>query len=120
MTLQICNIADIKDWLPMHGSTALGAPLVKDGAFAADLLKFEPGQKTEPHTHPGDHILFVVDGDGWLIYGGAYHALTRHTCYFVPGQIIHQVGSESGMLLMSIANAHRPVDSLERLEVVHA
>lgn len=120
MTLQIQNIYDIDQWLSMHGSTALGAPLVKQGAFAADILSFELGQRTEPHTHPGNHILFVVEGDGWLIFDGEHYLLKKATCYFVPGSTVHQVGSDGNMFLLSIADNHRPVNSIERLEIVHA
>jgi quercetin dioxygenase-like cupin family protein len=117
--LQIKNVHDIDQWLSMHGSTALGASLVKNGKFAADILAFDAGQKTEPHTHPGNHILFVVEGEGWLIFNGQHYILTPATCYFVPGLTVHQVGSDSNMLLLSIADDHRPVDSAQRLEVIY-
>lgn len=109
------------EWLPMVGSEALGLPLVKQGNFAADMLKFEPYQQTSLHTHPGNHILFVVEGDGWLDYGDETLDLTTGTCYFVPGSTPHRVKSASiGMVLMSISDSHYPVDSSDRLEVINA
>lgn len=116
--LQIKSLDAISQWFAMHGSTAMGAPLVKQDNFAADVLKFEAGQKTKPHTHPGNHILFVVQGEGWLVFDGQQYRLKRSTCYFVPGSIVHQVGSNSFMLLLSIADHHFPVDSPQRMEVI--
>ena len=118
--LQIKNFLDDNCWLEMVASEAKGKLLVKDGLFAADMLKFEPGQKTSLHTHPGDHILFVVIGSGLLRYDGLLHELTQYTCYFVPGSTPHQViAGDSGMYLLSISNNHKPVDSAERLKVVN-
>lgn len=103
----------------MHGSTGVGASLVKSGKFAADILFFAEGTSTEMHTHPGDHILFVASGSGFLVFDGHRHDLAQGDCYFVPGSTPHQVGAAQGTLhLLSIANDHRPVDSEERLQIV--
>jgi len=117
--LQINNYqSPLHQWLPMVGSQALGIGLVKDGRFAADMLKFEPGQCTSVHTHPGDHILFVVNGNGFLLYDGDRYDLIEGACYFVPGAIPHQVSATSIMFLLSVSNDHRTVDSAERLRII--
>lgn len=118
--LQIKNYesADVVEWVPMVSSQALGLSLVKNGGFAADMLFFGPDKRTTLHTHPGNHILFVVKGSGRLFFDETSCALTEGTCYFVPGSIPHQViANSSDMFLLSIADDHRPVDSPERLEV---
>lgn len=120
--LQIKSYKDSEnsEWLSMFGSQAKGLPLVKSGNFAADVLKFEPNQQTSLHTHPGDHILFIVEGNGWLDYKDDSYSLTCGTCYFVDGKTPHRVrASETGMLLLSIANNHFPVDNVNRLEVIN-
>lgn len=117
--LQIKNYLDQVNWSAMVGSQAQGLNLVKDGNFAADMLHFKANQKTSLHTHPGNHILFVVQGDGWLIFDNEKHDLITGTCYFVPGLIPHQVIAGSvGMYLLSVADNHQPVDSASRLEVL--
>lgn len=117
--LQIKNYITATDWLPMVGSEAHGCPLVKDGNFAADMLRFNAHEKTNLHTHPGNHILFVVQGSGSLVFGNDIHPLTQGTCYFVPGATPHQViAGEDGLYLLSIADNHQPVDSPKRLEVL--
>lgn len=119
--LQIKSYLETKctDWQPMHGSQAHGIPLVKQDNFAADILHFLPGEKTSLHTHPGNHILFVVDGGGTLTYSYEHHPLVKGTCYLVPGSTPHRVSAdERGMYLLSIADTHRNVDSKERAEVI--
>lgn len=119
--LQIKNYlqAGRMDWQKMHGSQAQGLALVKQNNFAADMLHFLPNEKTSLHTHPGNHILFVVDGGGYLTYGDDQHPLVKGACYLVPGITNHRVSAdERGMYLLSIADTHRNIDSKERTEVV--
>lgn len=113
--LQKLNWQEGTNWQSMHLSHGLGLPLVGDGKFAADMLRFEPGKSTALHTHPGDHILFVVDGSGYLVFGGTHHNLSQGDCYYVPGSVPHQVGAMGETLvLLSVANDHRPVGSVWR------
>jgi len=118
--LQIKQYLDVETskWLPMVGSEARGLPLVKQGDFAADMLSFESGQKTTLHMHSGNHILFVVKGNGWLEYNGEKHNLIVGTCYFVPGSVPHRVEAISSLLLLSIADSHQPVESSKRLQIL--
>ena len=117
--MQIKNYLNESEWLPMVGSDALGTALVKNGGFAADMLHFRPNDKTILHTHPGNHILFVANGAGWLKIGGTKYWLNKGDCYFVPGEIPHQVGAnENHLFLLSVADDHRPVDSPDRLKGV--
>lgn len=119
--VQIKNYLEAEklDWKAMHGSQAHGLALVKKDNFAADMLHFMPNEKTSLHTHPGNHILFVVDGGGFLNYGDETHSLDKGTCYLVPGIINHRVSAdERGMYLLSIADTHRLVDSKERSEII--
>lgn len=116
--LQIKNYRESDNWLPMIGSEATGLPLVKQGDFGADMLHFESSQKTSLHTHPGNHILFVVEGGGYLVFNEEKHDLVQGTCYLVPGESPHQVVAGGfGMILLSIADKHCNVDSEERLRI---
>jgi len=119
--LQIVNYSESQEseWMSMVGSDAKGLPLVKKDSFAADILRFRKNQKTSLHTHPGDHILFVVKGSGYLIFNQDYFELQEKCCYFVPGNIPHLVGTkDDSMELLTIANAHQPVNSPLRLTIL--
>lgn len=117
--LQKQNCKEIDQWFNMYGSRGLGMPLVKNGHFGADILSFAPKTSTDLHTHPGDHILFVVEGSGFLVFDGESFDLAQWDCYFVPGAVPHKVGAmETPLMLLSIANDHRPVNSSERMKIV--
>lgn len=103
----------------MSASDGWGLPLVGEGKFAADLICFGPFGQTAAHTHPGAHILYVLAGDGVLNFCGKEYHLAQHDCYYVPGEAPHSVHAlESDLVLLSVANDHRPVDSTQRLEIV--
>jgi quercetin dioxygenase-like cupin family protein len=117
--LQLKNWKNSGTWFSMANSEALGLPLVGAGSFGADMLRFAPRQSTLRHTHPGDHVLFVVEGDGSLCYGDELHKLLEGDCYYVPGAVPHSICAAAlGLVLLSVANQHRPVASPERSEVV--
>lgn len=119
--MQVKNYLDADHWYEMHGSDAIGLPLVKKGDFAADMLNFAPNEKTSLHTHEGDHILFGVEGSGWIDCGNETELITKGTCYFIDGLQPHRVRAGSkGLYLLSVANKHQPVDSAKRLEIINA
>lgn len=105
---------------PMAHSQGRGLPLVGEGRFAADLIRFSAGEGVADHTHPGAHILIVVGGSGWVDYEGEPHRLTVGCIYYVPGGARHAIRAESELTLISVADDHRPVDAPSRLEVCHA
>lgn len=115
--IQITNYKEEKksDWLSMYGSEAVGLPLVKKGCFGADILHFTKGQKTTKHTHLGNHILFVVEGSGYLIVEDKKEELITGTCYLIEGEKPHLVGTNSEMYLLSVGDNHFSLDSQERL-----
>jgi quercetin dioxygenase-like cupin family protein len=105
----------------MANSDATGFPLLKFGAFGADLIRFEPGKKVGPHTHPGSHILVCLCGKGVVWYNGDELELKPGICYLIPEYVPHAVyahpESQESLVLMAIGNDHRPVDSPARLDI---
>jgi quercetin dioxygenase-like cupin family protein len=112
---------DTEATVPMHQSNALGARLLKSGRFGADLIKFPPGGRVGTHTHPGQHILIVVSGDGWVTvcfddYRGRY-PLQTGVCYLIPGNVPHAIDAETELAIISVADDHRDVEAKERLDL---
>lgn len=103
----------------MANSQGTGIPLVGRGSFAADLIRFAPGQGVGKHTHPGEHILIVVSGHGLLTCGDDFLSLVPGMIYHVPAGAPHALSAtDAELTLISVANDHRPVDSPQRLEVL--
>lgn len=103
----------------MHDSDARGRNLLKLGLFAADLIRFPPGGKVDLHVHPGNHMLFCVDGHGRVQYRDEFHKLTPGVCYLIEGSTPRAVFADpdSQLTLIAIADDHRDVSSEDRLEL---
>lgn len=103
----------------MHQSDATGLALLKNGSFAADLIRFPPGGKVDLHTHPGSHMLFCVSGKGRVQYEDELHDLHPGSCYLIEDEVPHAIfaDSHSELTLVAIADDHRPIASEQRLDM---
>ena len=50
----------------MAHSNATGEPLLSNGSLGADIIRLAAGDGFVPHTHPGDHLLIVLAGQGTI------------------------------------------------------
>jgi quercetin dioxygenase-like cupin family protein len=64
----------------------------EDGAenFAMRLFELAPGGNTPLHTHPHEHEVFVIEGQGVFVYQGQKHPFVAEYAIFVPGNQQHQ------------------------------
>jgi quercetin dioxygenase-like cupin family protein len=72
-----------------------------DGAenFALRMFELQPGGHTPLHTHPHEHEVFVVEGQGVFVYEGKEHPFEAEYVIFVPGENEHQFRNTSDSLL---------------------
>lgn len=98
--------------------TALPLVLLEDSKFGADLIRFAPNTGVGLHTHVGDHILIVTKGTGRVIYEGEKHILYPGMMYIIPGSVPHAIEAQTELVLIAIANDHRPADTDSRLDLV--
>lgn len=101
----------------MHSDgTARSLLLYKN--FGADIIRFAPWKGVGTHTHEGDHILVVLVGNGWVEYNWIDYDLKPWIAYMVPWSVPHAIKANSELVLMAIANDHRPAGSEERLRKI--
>jgi len=64
----------------------------EDGAenFAMRMFELQPGGHTPLHTHPHEHEVFVVEGEGVFVYEGQEHRFSNEYVIFVPGGKQHR------------------------------
>jgi quercetin dioxygenase-like cupin family protein len=119
MLVRIANFFH-KPTEPMHLSDAKGMALVHNGEkFGADVIDFPPFGEVPMHTHPGDHILLCVGGSGCVTVKADKHPVTLGTCYLIRSMEPHAVQAfDRGLTLVVVGNDHRPVNSVERLDVI--
>ena len=101
------------------GAPALGYRLLTNGHLGADLLVVEPDSSFPPHVHPGDHLLYIIEGWGAVTYGGVRYTTKPGDLVLIPGDIDHAVSAGwNGQTIMAIGAPHKAVDDPERMTEV--
>lgn len=95
-----------------------GRSLVTNGQLGADLLHVPAGEGFAPHTHPGDHLLFVVGGQGTITVNGEITPTRPGQVYLIEGAVPHAVGAVTDHAILAIGSPHRELDSPERQELI--
>jgi len=64
----------------------------EDGAenFAMRMFEIKPGGFTPLHTHPHEHEIFAVEGEGVFVYEGEEYKFGKDSVIFVPGGKEHR------------------------------
>ena len=101
--------------VPMPNSRATGQPLVSNGLLGADVIRLAAGDGFAPHTHPGDHFLIVIGGEGTITYDGQIVPTRAGEIYLIEGAVPHAVGAITDHVLLAVGSPHRPVDAPDRM-----
>lgn len=101
--------------IKMCNSSGTGNPLLSYNGFGADIIRFASNEGVMNHTHEGDHILFVIKGEGVVEYNGVEHPLYPGLCYLIPGNVNHAIRASKELVLIAVGNKHQPLDSESRL-----
>jgi len=66
--------------------------LKDDGAdnFAMRMFELQPGGHTPLHTHPQEHEIFALEGQGTFVFEGQEHPFEAEHVIFVPPNKEHQ------------------------------
>jgi len=115
---QTLTIPDEDGEYEMAHSSATGDALVSNGDLGIDMIRIDAGDGFVPHTHPGDHILIPVYGEGTITYDGAVYPTQAGTVYIIAGEVPHGVGAITDHAILAVGSPHAPVDSAERMEPV--
>ncbi|WP_445517819.1 cupin domain-containing protein [Streptomyces sp. NEAU-174] len=101
----------------MKTAAATGHSLVSSGHVGADILHVPAGSGFAPHTHPGDHLLFVLAGTGTIAVAGEIVRTRPGQVYMVQGAVTHAVGAVTDHMILSVGAPHRRLDSPDRQEL---
>lgn len=96
-----------------------------DGApnFAMRQFEVEPGGHTPRHSHPYEHEVFVLEGEGTVFEGDQAHPLRAGDVVFVKPDEVHQFRNNGSqplkfLCLVPNASAHLPVRPAAECESV--
>ncbi len=102
----------------MQPGPGTGESLVSNGMLGADIIRLGAGERFQPHTHAGDHLLIVIGGQGTIAVDGVIHPTRAGEIYMVEGAVPHAVGAISDHVLLAVGAPHVPVHSPERMTAV--
>jgi len=102
----------------LSNSAASGEALVSNGAIGADIIRLAAGDGFAAHTHPGDHLLLVLGGQGTITIDGTVHPTQAGEIYIVSGSVPHAVGAITDHVLLSVGTPHRAIDAPDRMTLV--
>ena len=73
----------------------------EDGAenFALRMFELQPGGHTPLHTHPQEHEVFIVQGQGTFVYEGQEYEFDAEHVIFVPPNKEHRFMNTGDSLL---------------------
>ena len=72
-----------------------------DGAknFEMRMFELQPGGHTPLHTHPHEHEVFIIEGEGVFVYEGKEHSFNKDFAILVPGGKEHCFKNTGSSLL---------------------
>lgn len=78
------------------------------GTYSIGNVLFEPGARTNWHTHPAGQTLIVLDGKGWYQEKGkSARSITKGDVVQIPSNTVHWHGAakDSSMAHLAITNS---------------
>lgn len=110
---------------PLHGIVGRAGVvgIVPDaGEIGVDMIRVEPGSAFPLHTHPGAHILYVTEGEGYIAVAVTEYSIRAGDSVFVAAEFPHSVRnpkeSNCALTFLAIGMPHKHVGSSERMRVV--
>jgi len=67
--------------------------------FAMRMFELQPGGYTPLHTHTHEHEVFVIEGEGLLVYEGKEYQFNKDYVIFVPGNKEHRFKNTGNSIL---------------------
>jgi quercetin dioxygenase-like cupin family protein len=90
--------------------------------LGADLIEMDAGSAFPLHTHPGDHMLYVIRGRGLVHVDGRDYPVVSGDSIFVPADYPHGVktyaDSVESFCFLAVGHPHKHLSSPERMIVV--
>jgi quercetin dioxygenase-like cupin family protein len=102
----------------VHTPSATALPLLSNGILGVDLIRVAAGTGFEPHTHPGDHLLICVAGEGTITYDGYVYPTRAGQVYMIEGDRPHAVGAITNHAILAVGMPHVPAGSPDRMKPV--
>ena len=90
--MKITKYSDVKAVQELPGVLKREVITAEDGApgFCMRVFEVEPGYPTSSHSHPWEHEVFILSGNGVVISGEKETHIEKDSVIFVPPNEHHQ------------------------------
>jgi quercetin dioxygenase-like cupin family protein len=90
--------------------------------IGADLMEMQSGSAFPPHMHPGDHLLYIIDGKGAVVIDGVDHAFQKGDTVYIPAEYPHgfknPAENNNVVTLVAFGYPHTHVGAVDRMKLV--
>jgi len=89
-----------------------------DGSYiGCDFIRMQPGSAFPMHTHEGDHVLYIVYGEGFVHIDGRDIAVRADHVIHIPAECPHRVWcAERSLMFAATGHPHIHVDAHDRMK----
>jgi quercetin dioxygenase-like cupin family protein len=120
-------------WTPLHDEAGnvldgirgrIGAAALTSSGheIGVDLIEMQPGTAFPLHVHAGDHVLYVVAGNGHVTIDGLDRRVVRGDTIFIAAEHPHGVkstGEDEPLVFLAFGHPHRHVAAHDRMREIH-
>lgn len=94
------------------------------GGLSAHKIWVPPNTEYPPHQHPSPHIIFLLEGGGWMKCGQGkeevHSLINAGDVFYVPENMPHQVDADSrGIVMIAVSVGSKPLTDPKRMEALH-
>jgi quercetin dioxygenase-like cupin family protein len=75
------------DYSPVFGGCVEGERMI------VALMRYPAGQPSEPHSHPNEQWIFVLEGELEMQLDGAWHKAGPGEVFYVPANKVHRAAN---------------------------
>ena len=90
--------------------------------IGVDYMQMQPGSAFPLHIHNGDHILYVVEGEGIAEVNGKDHLLTKGDTIYVPANEPHAFKASKNknepFQILAFGYPHKNLSATDRMYLV--
>ena len=105
----------------IRGRVGASAVTLAGIQFGADAVEMQPGSAFPLHVHPGDHLLYVIHGQGLVHVDGRDHPVSEGDTIFIPAEYPHGVKTHSTgpgpLLFLAVGHPHKRLDAPDRMRL---
>ena len=106
----------------IRGRIGVAAPGISGHEIGLDLMEMQPGSFFPLHTHTGDHIIYIISGQGMVKVGEKNNPVKGGDSVFIPAELPHGFNTcpdaTEPLVFAAVGHPHQHISSTQRMKLV--